>query len=905
MARIRQQDTKLTNQTAWRAVREFSKMIPTLTGFARSITGNPDLVVVLDKNSTHTDGKKIMVAPPLALGADLRHPDRSLCDKRGPTRRMLCDACAARDMVMWHVYHEIGHNVGDSFQMPEDSTRQALRDLVDEWHPAEACGHAKLIKQQISYSYSVLPAAGAVNGYLPQIIKSLEDSRVDGRMLLARPGLRNMRRAFVLDTFINGIESLDGEITHWRDAPLNAQIIIGLLLYANDEDECVGYLSPDAQRYLEDPQLLEAVRTAASLQNVNEITKLSVKVWRRLCELGVCYVPKCEVPPPPPPMPSLDEEKDDNGGDSDDRSDESDGDDPSSGDSTGDPEDSDQGSSDGDSGDAGSESDDEPDASDQDFNGDFENESADGGSSRLDQEDGAAEPATDSESLPDEDSDASEDLQPGGDAGPGDDEDSDPNRGENAGSPGDTEDDEPLADEGSFEDSHEGSQGDDPADPGSATEAGQPGGGGTAESPDDRRDSDGESDSLSEGTGDGEPRTGDESSDGSNDESGTEEDGSSAPLEETGLDPVGDDSVWNIPREDGGDPESIKAIIDKFSGHDSEEGGPDGQDVERMLEEVERLLGARLAVGRQAEAAINRAVQQAMFFEGPSEEIVGVTYANYPDQKIDWHARSAARSRRGATLSAAEFMPAENVIGSSLMKARIVFSENKRGKEVRNLKTGRVNARVLGKRAHLGDERVFKKRYLPGKRSYFVLIGLDCSGSNMSDRRMEKAKRAVFAQAELLNRLGIPFAVYAHSGGHNSWVNWPDDPYHRVWLLPVKAEKDPWNSVAREKLAAVQPVMENYDGHTLQVYRKMVQSRTETDRVIMYYTDGAMPAANYDEELRILQSEILECRKRNITLMAVGIQTDSPIRHGFDTVRVDKDEDLEKVVTHLGKKLVE
>jgi hypothetical protein len=38
--------------------------------------------------------------------------------------------------------------------------------------------------------------------------------------------------------------------------------------------------------------------------------------------------------------------------------------------------------------------------------------------------------------------------------------------------------------------------------------------------------------------------------------------------------------------------------------------------------------------------------------------------------------------------------------------------------------------------------------------------------------------------------------------------------------------------------------------------------------------------------------------------MAVGVRTDSPIRHGLDTVQVDDDEDISKVVKHLEKRLL-
>jgi hypothetical protein len=65
-----------------------------------------------------------------------------------------------------------------------------------------------------------------------------------------------------------------------------------------------------------------------------------------------------------------------------------------------------------------------------------------------------------------------------------------------------------------------------------------------------------------------------------------------------------------------------------------------------------------------------------------------------------------------------------------------------------------------------------------------------------------------------------------------------------------------------------------------------------------------MPAANYDEELEVLQREIKTFKQKRYTLLGVGIRTDSPVRHGLDTVQINSDEDLKSVVMHLEKRLV-
>jgi cobalamin biosynthesis protein CobT len=122
-------------------------------------------------------------------------------------------------------------------------------------------------------------------------------------------------------------------------------------------------------------------------------------------------------------------------------------------------------------------------------------------------------------------------------------------------------------------------------------------------------------------------------------------------------------------------------------------------------------------------------------------------------------------------------------------------------------------------------------------------------------------------------------------------------------LLWVKKVDEPWNDATRKRLSNLGPLASNFDGHTLEFHRKLLEQRRESDKVLIYYTDGDMPAANYTEELEILQREINTCKQKKISLLAVGINTMSPQDHGFDTVRVDSDEDINKVVAQLERRL--
>lgn len=311
------------------------------------------------------------------------------------------------------------------------------------------------------------------------------------------------------------------------------------------------------------------------------------------------------------------------------------------------------------------------------------------------------------------------------------------------------------------------------------------------------------------------------------------------------------------------------------------------------------------------EEAIDRAIVQGIYFETPSRHIFGVREHRYgipyevdgTNMSLAWEHDSHFYSGMSKSQLGIEgdFDPPEQVLGGALVRMRVAFSDNARGKSEQHLKAGKVNPRVLGKRAWNGDERLFRKRTMPGKKSYFVLIGMDVSGSTIG-KNIALEKRAVMAQAELCHRMGIKFAIFAHSGNyHKPRGSRAEGMDLDIYI--IKEHNQPWNDEVKIALREIGPDNCNLDGHTLEYYRKYIERRPETDKIILYYTDGKMPAENHDEELVILQREIKVCKRKNITLLGVGIRTDSPVRHGLDTVQVDTDEDIVKVVRHLEKRL--
>ena len=123
-------------------------------------------------------------------------------------------------------------------------------------------------------------------------------------------------------------------------------------------------------------------------------------------------------------------------------------------------------------------------------------------------------------------------------------------------------------------------------------------------------------------------------------------------------------------------------------------------------------------------------------------------------------------------------------------------------------------------------------------------------------------------------------------------------------IYVIKDADDQWTDKTRDRLRSIYSSAANLDGHTLEFYRKVLDRRRETDRIIMYYTDGAMPAENYAEELAILQDELKTCERKGYLLLAVGVENSEPEQYGMDTVRLDTIEDVPNVVKHLESRLV-
>ena len=909
---------------AQKALREFRTMQPRLTAYARAVTGRRDLRIEATAEAPHTDGRDIFFRPPIALADDIKH-DRKSCDKRDPdTLKQRCAACAVREEILVTMYHEIAHVAYHSFAPFTDNDRkQAILKGISL--KGDAYGQAMNAKlnafQKANLGNTYMALAQAISEFLPDLVNITEDIRIDEKMYAARKGIRRMREGRARRAFTEGVEGPDGVMRLWKDTPLNSQFVVAMYAKAAGF-EMNGFFHPMVLAAYESTTLTDLCGAAKVARSASDAFNIAFDVLVEAKKLGF-FAEEADPPPEqqPDPEDQQSEEKQDSTVSSPDNE-----------------PDNDEQSSEQEQGETSEEEDDESQSgggsaeSEQDDSGDDPKDNGEAGSGREEGEGASGEPeeegndtsgsapdsGDDSDPEPAEQEDASADDNSGDSEGDGTnesgdahDEGADP---EGTGGSVQSGEQETVGGEEVDDSPEDSSGGNDPQDSDDQNDG--DGDGGT-----DPSDSDGESES---GSSTGSPSEAPASKgDSSRQKESPEEE--SSDVENTGeagseAEPAPEPESTD-PADDSGDTEPVDSGEYEEDGayeDDSPVMGGSGE-ISEYLEAVtghhgdhesEPLPGVSVADGK----AMARAILAGAYFEKPPQHVSSVNVRRYdkPSRYYEdaWRGQNggyieAPPGYRGGYPTAAlkrvgircDTNVDESVLGPALQQTRRAFNDNARAKHQRNLKSGRVNGPSLAKRAPFDDPRMFKKTVLPGKKSYSVLIGIDISGSTVG-KNIVLAKRAAKAQAELCQRAGIDFAVYAHTADGD------DGGDLSLEIYEIKNFREQWNDKAKLSLDNIGSFAHNLDGHTIEYYRNLISREQTTNKIILYYTDGKMPAANYREELEVLQDQIKHCKRQGIELMGVGIRTDSPTQHGLDTVRVDNDSDLVKVIAHLEKKLV-
>jgi hypothetical protein len=915
-------------------------MQPGLSAYARAITHDPKVRVEVATGAPRTDGTVIYYRPPIALGDPTRH-DRFLCGKRDENKLQSCPACKIREEVLVNIYHEIDHIAFGTFiQTTDRAKKDAINKAIEEWGGKyEIQLRTKITQAPPNTKNTYLGLANLISPYLPHLFNCMEDARIECAMFEARPGTRKMFQADVLNMVRLGMpDAMNTEDRKpYREMDLNSQMALAVYM------DTVGYVG--WQDYFHekvitdstDSEIQHQVEKLRIARNASDVYYLTFPMMARLRELGYFLMPEDQ----PQQGDDSDSGQQDQGDESRESSDAS------------------QGES--------SDREDQSDNADQQGTSDQKSDSSDSlGDEASEDTPGTPSGGAGSQGQPEaidngDDSDASDNEGLGGSGDQGDSLQSSPSSGNPQQGPGGSSQSSEDLPSGSDDEDQEQDQGDLDADSDSVSEeSGESGsnnwpgevsdffgsdqtdsseqsdqganeaadedvsddgaGGDQASTESDNSDdhelSDEHNDSQESESADQSDDSGDSESEG--DEPGQIQDsGSPSESLDNGATSETDDRFQeerSDERRDGPELEELNPEGDEGLGgvkvNEVEEDLPDygtPEDMEAAFGQIHPELqpgdSVDLHGSIEEQKAIEIAVTQGTYFEWPSTSVESIFEHRRGEDNYGWREGHDLGDMSNQELKVIGIICdtdiPESVLSEATLKIRRIFDDNKTANYQRHLRSGRVNSKVLGRRAWKGDDdRLFQKKRIPGKKDYAVLIEMDISSSNLNGN-LALLKRSVFAQAELLSRVGVQFAIVAHSCEGRGLRS----TGYTLHLHHVKDWNEPWDSKRKAAVANLVGIGGNLDGHAMEYGRKRLGEVEATDKILLYYTDGKFPAANKEEELEVLLHQLKLCQRDQITLLGVGIRTDSPRRFGLDTVQVDDDSDLQRVVEHLGQRL--
>jgi len=823
---------------AFRAVRRMTDMLPMLNGILRVMTGRTDVQVRITSGVPCTDGRIVYLRPPIELGDTVAH-DRKLCSRRDENSSPVCPACKQMEKVDETFFHEMAHIVFESMVQVDPAEQSALLTRVLMEHPGLKGSRLAAMQQRITEAFlSNRANYMGIAQIVSPFLPTIINALEDARVNQQMYQVRN-------GTYHMFRAKIIETLTNGVDR------LDGTTFRWSGEDEnaqvIIGCLCKASGYDPKEGQLSDNVLKALSDPTLTaEVTADAADARAvyhrsfRVLELlrGLGF---CRRPDDPEdePEPEQSQEQSDEPQDSDDtESQDEEGEGVSEPSPDADSEDS------TDSGEPGDDDDSEPESGDDD--GDSSDDKSDDDASdddELDESGGGDDDEQQSDSSPDDaDADETDD---------GSESETEPSDAEREPAPG------------SDGLSSDGEDNDDGDELGEGEEDAQP---------------DDDEDSEVDGS------SGDSSDELSDDVPEPDEDGDAGA--DAGSDAPGFDQEEADERMEHSDPDTVAKLIQIFGGHD-----PDNQDVDP---DTERQLGRAIIQAEQMDEASNTVSHYNVHhFDAPTERTC----------KLSWHCldpqADADRWTRPCFDTADMYEVPESMIGRALLKMRVIFADNKKSIQTGAHRHGSIIASKLPG-VMSGNYKVFSQRRQPGRKDYFVCLALDVSGSTQG-QRLINIKKMGLTMGALLNRCGVKFAIYAHTGSYIGQGTYGGQYEGDVFV--IKEENDPWDERAKDRLAKLNSSGNNLDGHALEFMRKRCDRSTATDKVLLYVTDGDMPEANDQDEEVVLRREIAECRKRRYSLVGVGIATDSPRQYGLDTIQIDDPEDISLLVRELERRL--
>ena len=432
-------------------------------------------------------------------------------------------------------------------------------------------------------------------------------------------------------------------------------------------------------------------------------------------------------------------------------------------------------------------------------------------------------------------------------------------------------------------------------------------------------DSEGDDSSEGDGSGDTEDADDGEDADGSDDgddEAGmtaSDKDAPSKGADGDEEDSEGDESAKGGDEADDSDESDDGTPSKGVDGDEEAEASDTKSEAEREAEESQKMRDLQAETEAEIEEQARRAKELLTYVMGHGDSGPSSSGANSQEDasvlervlvQEDFDSPSAALRGGYEFVDAKTAVEAagrkphpvsipRNLLSPSLARLRVVFASNRKTGIERNLRSGSRLDTMHLYRAGQGDSRIFGRKNVPKSRDWFVCVGLDFSGSTSMNGADHATKKAAHAVGELLYELGIRFAMYSHSSGYT-------DKGESVRHVEIKSPEANWkDSITQDALFASRGGGVNLDGHSMEQYRKVVQSQRATDKLMLYFTDGEMPAANFTEELELLQENIKLFKRDGCDLLGIGYRTDSPKRHGLETIQYNHEDDIKSIVDGL------
>ena len=307
--------------------------------------------------------------------------------------------------------------------------------------------------------------------------------------------------------------------------------------------------------------------------------------------------------------------------------------------------------------------------------------------------------------------------------------------------------------------------------------------------------------------------------------------------------------------------EKIQKILQIFGGHAPEQEQQDGDRDREAMEKIERCR-------ESTDAPITATTRdvEVFYFDEKCE---------LTESQLDYARNDGFDFAGTGEMSSGYQMPvdaqsATNIGKRASRSALHTFAANRKVAWSTPDKSGHVR-RQTGRRLVAGQKNALYRRQRNDKRSYSVIIMLDLSHSTAGPISHSAVYKSIastiletgFATGEMLSKLGIEFATYAFGNTHFAGGMGNG---RTLSLVELKDFDESWNAKAKDRFGRCGAFGTNHDGTLLEWARLKISKRKETDKIILYFSDGEV------RERELFEKNVKICAKSpHLSILAVPV----------------------------------